>query len=164
MATFKYLLASAAALSIATAVSFGAPASGRTLIASSGSSHVELLELYSSEGCSSCPPADKWVSDLIGQPDLWRHFVPVVFHVDYWNNGSWKDGLSSSAMTQRQNDIANLWREPSVYTPGVVLDGKEWRNWHAVQSPPLSTGNPQKIQLEIFKETDGSLTVKVERE
>jgi hypothetical protein len=156
-----YLLASLLLLSTTSVTIAQTP--GRTLVASSGSSHVELLELYSSEGCSSCPPADHWVSELKNQPDLWKRFVPVVFHVDYWNNGSWKDELSSDAMTKRQVDISQRWPEPSVYTPGVVLDGKEWRSWHDVQSPPAATPNPRKIELNIFRETDGSFTVKVDR-
>jgi hypothetical protein len=138
-------------------------AAARSLIATSGASHVELVELYTSEGCSSCPPADKWVSDLKDRSDLWKHFVPVAFHVDYWNNSSWSDGLSSDAMTQRQTDLSHLWREPSVYTPALVLDGKEWRDWHQNQAPSPSPANPQKITLSLFKETDGSFTVRVEK-
>jgi len=86
-----------------------------------------------------------------------------VFHVDYWNNLGWVDGLSSEAMTKRQVDVSKLWEQPSVYTPAVVLDGREWRDWRDAQSPGSSNSNSSKIKLNIFRETDGSLTVKVER-
>jgi hypothetical protein len=88
-----------------------------------------LLELYTSEGCSSCPPAEAWLSRLKGSPRLWKDFVPVAFHVDYWDYLGWKDPFASKAYTQRQRDYAAFWRSRSVYTPGFVLDGKEWRGW-----------------------------------
>ena len=55
-----------------------------------------LLELYTSEGCSSCPPAEAWLSRLEYSPRLWRDFVPVAFHVDYWNYLGWKDNWSQA--------------------------------------------------------------------
>src|SRR5271154_7473575 len=91
-----------AVLGIGCLVGQAASPAERTLIASSGTSRVQLLELYSSESCSGCPPADAWVSELKEKSDLWKHVVPVVFHVDYWNYLGWKDGLSSDTMTKRQ--------------------------------------------------------------
>ncbi len=79
------------------------------LLASSGPNRVQVLELYTSESCSSCPPADRWVSELKKDERLWKKFIPIVFHVDYWNNIGWKDGLSSELMTKRQIDISKLW-------------------------------------------------------
>src|SRR6478609_4849122 len=55
----------------------------------SGTNRTSLLELYSSEGCSSCPPAEKWLSKLKGNPLLWKETVPVAFHVDYWDYLGW---------------------------------------------------------------------------
>ena len=80
----------------------------------------KLLELYSSEGCSSCPSADAFVSTLKGHKGLWRDFVPVVFHVDYWDYLGWKDELASPLFTRRQKSLGRL------VTPGFVLDGKAW--------------------------------------
>jgi len=57
----------------------------------SGDTQNSLIELFTSEGCSSCPPADAWISQLKESPDLWKKIVPVAFHVDYWNNLGWRD-------------------------------------------------------------------------
>src|SRR6187401_2558536 len=57
----------------------------------SGSARASLLELYTSEGCSSCPPAEAWLSSLKDEPRLWRDFVPMAFHVDYWDRLGWRD-------------------------------------------------------------------------
>ena len=59
------------------------------LVFSSGEQHVALIELFTSEGCSSCPPADHWLSALKSEPGLWKDFVPVAFHVDYWDDIGW---------------------------------------------------------------------------
>jgi hypothetical protein len=93
----------------------------------SGESQTHLLELFSSEGCSSCPPADAWLASLRSNPGLWKTFVPIEFHVDYWNRLGWSDPLSKSIFTDRQQTYAKEWSRSSVYTPGFVLDGEEWR-------------------------------------
>ncbi len=95
----------------------------------SGETPAALVELFTSEGCSSCPPADAWVSTLKGNPGLWKRIVPVVFHVDYWNSLGWSDRFSSPENTARQRRYAAVWGTDSVYTPGMVLNGREWRNW-----------------------------------
>ena len=61
------------------------------LVFESGEARTMLVELFTSEGCSSCPPADAWISQLKESPDLWKKIVPVAFHVDYWNNLGWRD-------------------------------------------------------------------------
>ena len=94
---------------------------------SSGETRVHLLELYSSEGCSSCPPAESWLGELRDAPGLWREFVPVAFHVDYWDRLGWRDQFASKAYTARQYAYADRWRSENVYTPEFVLDGAEWR-------------------------------------
>jgi hypothetical protein len=93
----------------------------------SGASQVALIELYTSEGCSSCPPADAWLAALRDKPGLWKEFVPVAFHVDYWNALGWKDRLSSRDSTDRQYAYAAAWGARSVYTPCFVRNGAEWR-------------------------------------
>lgn len=95
----------------------------------SGAIQTPLLELYTSEGCSSCPPAEAWLSRLKESPNLWKDFVPVAFHVDYWDHLGWKDPFATAAFSERQRDYADHWRSHSVYTPGFVLDGQEWRGW-----------------------------------
>lgn len=88
---------------------------------------THLVELFSSEGCSSCPPADAWIAQLRSNPALWKSFVPIEFHVDYWNHLGWTDRFSKEAFTARQREYASHWGSDSVYTPGFVLDGQEWR-------------------------------------
>ena len=102
---------------------------------------VSLLELYTSEGCSSCPPAEAWFTGLRKSPQLWRNFVPVAFHVDYWDSLGWKDPFGSKAYSERQHDHAQHWRNQSIYTPGFVLNGKEWRGWFNRETLPSTTSN-----------------------
>lgn len=89
---------------------------------------TRLLELYTSEGCSSCPPAEAWLSRLQDSPRLWQDFAPLAFHVDYWDRLGWRDPYAAKAWTERQYRYSAAWRSGSVYTPGFVLDGREWHN------------------------------------
>jgi hypothetical protein len=98
------------------------------IVFESGPKNVQLLELFTSEGCSSCPPAEASLSRLVNDPRLWREFVPVSFHVDYWDRLGWKDPFASVEWTKRQETYAMNWRAEGVYTPGFVLNGREWRN------------------------------------
>lgn len=97
------------------------------LILESGKKSTPLLELYTSEGCSSCPPAEAWLSGLKNNSDLWKKFVPIAFHVDYWNSLGWPDPYSSDLFTKHQRSYATAWGTPTVYTPEFVLNGREWR-------------------------------------
>ena len=119
------------ALLIFMVVLFVAPSAARaeTLALESTSERVSLLELYTSEGCSSCPPADRWLSDLQQDPRLWQAVVPIAFHVDYWDYIGWPDRFASNRYSQRQKSHARNGHVKSVYTPGFVLAGKEWRSW-----------------------------------
>lgn len=144
---------------LACLVLSGAAQAKETLIASSGQARVQLVELFSSESCSNCPPADAWISRLQDQSGLWKKFVPVVFHVDYWNHLGWKDGFSSDEMTKRQVAISQRWATPSVYTPAVVVDGKEWRNWRS-DGKTFPSSTAKGIELSVFRNDDGSYRVK----
>jgi hypothetical protein len=111
----------------------------RPLTFQSSESQTSLLELYTSEGCSSCPPAEKWLSALKAAPGLWKEFVPVSFHVDYWDHLGWRDPWASKSFSDRQRAYAQLWRNDSVYTPGFVLNGQEWHTWSRQKGgPPVS--------------------------
>jgi peptide-methionine (R)-S-oxide reductase len=92
---------------------------------------VNLLELYTSQGCSSCPSADAWLSKLTGNGTLWGSVVPVAFHVDYWDYLGWKDPFGCVDYGERQRDYAARWSGDRVYTPGFVLNGAEWREWRS---------------------------------
>ena len=98
-----------------------------SLSVKSPATQVDLIELYTSEGCSSCPPADRWVSSLQNEPGLWRDFIPVAFHVDYWDYIGWPDRFASPAFTARQYVYAQQQSMRTVYTPGFFNNGKEWR-------------------------------------
>lgn len=134
-ATLAILLAASAAL--AEPVTFD-----------SGDARVNLVELFSSEGCSSCPRADAWMSGLKTSPDLWKKFVPVVFHVDYWDRLGWPDRFASGAFTARQRAYSNAWGTNSVYTPGFVVNGREWRGWFDGKALPVAAdANAGRLQL-----------------
>jgi len=105
-----------------------------------GPAKVSLLELYTSEGCSSCPPAESWLSRLNSDSRLWKEIVPVAFHVDYWDNLGWKDRFSKREYTSRQQSYSASWGTSSVYTPGFVLDGQEWKGWFAGEPLPDRAG------------------------
>lgn len=107
----------------------------------SGDKQVALLELYSSEGCSSCPPADRWMSTWKDNPALWKEMVPVVFHVDYWDWMGWKDRFAKPVFTQRQKAYNSAGLSNSVYTPGFFLNGEEWRGWFRQQKPISNSDN-----------------------
>ncbi len=112
---------------VATFAGLLAAAAGAEVVIRSGPAPVALIELYTSEGCSSCPPAEKWLGDLKGAPGLWRDFVPIAFHVNYWDHLGWKDALATKNFTAREHAYAEAWRASSVYTPCFVRNGEEWR-------------------------------------
>jgi hypothetical protein len=127
-------------------------ADAATCTAASGVTRTRLLELYTSEGCSSCPPADRWLSQLPKDASV----VPLAFHVDYWDRLGWKDPYAQAAFSQRQRT-----RNSSVgwvYTPQVMLDGKDFRAWHrgrpARSNAPAQAGlvltldqSPERIEV-----------------
>lgn len=114
-----------------------APALPAEQLIQGGPQRVQLVELYTSEGCSSCPPADRWLSSLLEQETLWSVFVPAAFHVDYWNDIGWPDRFSSPWYSRRQRDYARRGGLRTVYTPGFVLNGREWRGFFRGQDLPM---------------------------
>ena len=116
----------------------------------SPSQRVSLLELYTSEGCSSCPPADDWMSKLKTDPRLWKEVVPVAFHVDYWDYIGWPDRFAIKEAGQRHRRFAQYRHIRQVYTPGLILAGKEWRGWFQNPNLQLSqTANVGKLSLQV---------------
>ena len=71
---------------------------------SSGETQVALIELFTSEGCSSCPPADRWLSQLKTDPNLWQEFTPIGFHVDYWDYIGWSDEFAQARFGDLQQN------------------------------------------------------------
>jgi len=116
---------------------------------SSGVERVSVIELYTSEGCSSCPPADRWLTGLKEQPGLWQEFVPLAFHVDYWDYIGWRDRFASASNSARQRAYARSGGVSTVYTPGFVVNGREWRGWFTGKSNPASPGRPGKLRARL---------------
>jgi len=115
----------------------------------SGPQKVHLVELFTSEGCSSCPPAEAWLSKLKAEPGLWKDFVPIAFHVDYWDRLGWRDPFAAKEWTARQYQYAASWKNDGVYTPGFVLDGHEWQQRIV---PASSSEKPGVLRLSIVKD------------
>jgi hypothetical protein len=105
----------------------------------SGDTQSTLIELFTSEGCSSCPPAEKWLTGLKSNQDLWKKIIPVAFHVDYWDRLGWRDRFAKPEYTSRQQRYATAWGGDSVYTPAFVVNGKEWRSWFGGDATPTSS-------------------------
>jgi hypothetical protein len=99
-----------------------------------------VVELYTSEGCNSCPPADRWLSRLKGQPGV----VALAFHVDYWDRLGWKDRFASPAYTQRHAQQQAVNGARFSYTPQVVLDGIDQPRWGGVSPEMLLRGSPSR--------------------
>src|SRR5205085_3561543 len=79
------------------------------------------------------------MSGLKSNQDLWKKIIPVTFHVDYWDHLGWRDRFAKPEFTSRQQQYAAHWGGDSVYTPGVVVNGKEWRDWFSANSLPASS-------------------------
>jgi hypothetical protein len=121
-------------------------AQGGDVVFESKPTRTHLLELFTSEGCSSCPPAEAWLSNLKNEPRLWQDFVPIAFHVDYWDHLGWRDPFASKMWTERQADYSARWKSGSVYTPAFVLDGVAWRN---AALPAAATEAPGVLRITI---------------
>jgi hypothetical protein len=105
-------------------VSCSAFAAQNACTIASGPAVTPVIELYTSEGCSSCPPADKWVSSLKGSG-----MVVQAFHVSYWDYIGWIDRFAAPAYTKRQHEVAARNKLSGVYTPQAVLNGKDLPAW-----------------------------------
>ncbi|QSX40605.1 DUF1223 domain-containing protein [Shewanella cyperi] len=116
----------------------------------SGNRGIRLFELYTSEGCSSCPPAEQWLSGLAVEPGLWRDTFVLAFHVSYWDYLGWRDPYGSKAFSARQYQHLNARHSRSVYTPQFFINSREWRGGELPEPASQSTG-------ELRIDTRGSL-------
>ncbi len=108
-----------------------------------------VVELYTSEGCSSCPPADRWLSTLKGRSDV----VALAFHVTYWDRLGWPDRFALPEGTARQHQLAQLAGSRQVYTPQVVANGKDWPQWHRapLASPSAVGPSPSAVTVRLAR-------------
>lgn len=97
--------------------------------AASGSHLRPLVELYTSEGCDSCPPADRWLAAQFPAVDTGSHGIALAFHVDYWDRLGWTDRFATPSYTQRQYAAMRANRATFVYTPQVLLQGHDLQGW-----------------------------------
>ncbi|MBD3646291.1 MAG: DUF1223 domain-containing protein, partial [Pseudomonadales bacterium] len=125
-------------------------------------SKVILVEVYTSEGCSSCPPADAWLSRFKARTDLWQGVVPLGFHVDYWDYLGWGDRFAKAEFSDRQRAHRATGNIDAVYTPGIVVDGREWRGFFKRRElrPADNPDKPGTLRLTM---DDGSIRLTFER-
>ncbi len=141
-------LSCAGALMGSTLAGAADPAAGATSCqAQSGAQAPVVLELYTSEGCSSCPPADRWLSSLKGRTDV----LPMAFHVTYWDRLGWPDRFALPEGTARQHELAQVRGSRQVYTPQVVANGQDWPAWHR----DGAWGKPAASPLSVLLKRDG---------
>lgn len=147
----------------------------------SGESKAIVIELYTSEGCSSCPPADKWLSKLKGDPRLFKSIIPMAFHVDYWDQLGWKDPWAKAKFSERQRllagkGIVSQTVEPifvglfsQVYTPAFLVAGVEWPVWNRYDYLPnlkqektgVLSGNMTESKLTIDYSEQGEFELNI---
>jgi hypothetical protein len=87
-----------------------------------------VVELFTSQGCSSCPPADRLLTRMMRDPKLASEVIPLAFHVDYWDHQGWNDPFSSHGWTERQEAYAKAFHADRVYTPQLVVSGRSQCN------------------------------------
>jgi hypothetical protein len=148
------------------AAALAASVQGAQCVAKSGPNTAALVELYTSEGCSSCPPADRWLSGLSAQGYVPERVVPLALHVDYWDYIGWKDPYAKRAFSQRQRKLTQLQRLALVYTPQVMLQGRDFRGWGTPafeQALAQINARPARadIALELLPPGSSTLMVRV---
>lgn len=141
----------ALALAIAaTAFSASPTLAAPTCSARSAATTTPVVELYTSEGCNSCPPADRWLSALKADPGV----VALAFHVDYWDRLGWKDRFASAAFTARQSEQQSSNGARFSYTPQVVVDGRDRKDWPGIAMPALGKRLPAPVDVALAREGD----------
>jgi len=130
----------------------------------SGPQTNALVELYTSEGCSSCPPADQWLSRLKNQSKPIGNIVPIALHVDYWDYIGWKDNFANPEFAKRQRDMATLGHARGVYTPQLAINGQDTRSWlsDARFKSEVASINRQPAKAEIRLAVNATTTRSVQ--
>lgn len=152
MRFFSFLFLATALIAIIPG-SAVAKTESRQCRADSGTHRITLIELYTSEGCSSCPPADAWLSRLPRSGLGLDKAVPLAFHVDYWDYIGWADRFAKPLYTQRQRQLARRNRLRTIYTPQVVINGQDFRHWywgdHAASHIEKTSREPARAKITL---------------
>jgi hypothetical protein len=141
---------------LAALSTFVSAAAGAQCTGTSGPHTAALVELYTSQGCSSCPPADRWLSSL-GGGEAGR-VVPLALHVDYWDYIGWKDPYAKREFSLRQRKLSQLQRMALVYTPQVLLQGRDFRGWGTPAfdaAVARITAQPAKARISLLVRPSG---------
>ena len=144
------------ALSVISATS--ASAASTACQAASGPRTTPLIELYTSEGCDSCPPADRWLSAQFPRIVDAAKPIALAFHVDYWDRLGWADRFASPQWTERQYDAVRVTRGAFAYTPQVLLQGHDFR-WSRGSVPAAfdeAARRPARANLEVTATLEGN--------
>jgi hypothetical protein len=140
------------------------PAWGQTCAAKSGPRTLALVELYTSEGCDSCPPADRWLSSTFPAEANGANAIALAFHVDYWDRLGWKDRFAAPAWTERQYAMAHANRSRLVYTPQVLVQGHDFPDWRGrggAAALAAIAAKPARAQIAIEAQPQrGTISVK----
>ncbi|CAB3777937.1 DUF1223 domain-containing protein [Paraburkholderia caffeinilytica] len=155
----------ALAMALTTLSASGLATAAAAVCASRSPAHrVALVELYSSEGCSSCPPADNWLSQWKNSGAS-QSIVPLALHVDYWNSLGWTDRFSQHRFTERQQTLTDLAGGHTIYTPEVFVSGRELRSWSQRDSFQSRIGKvvaepaQANVALELKPQAKGAFNV-----
>ena len=141
---------------VAVAAEDAAADTSASLVVSSAEYRVPVVELYTSEGCSSCPRADEWISKLGDYLNPELDAVPLAFHVDYWNYLGWEDPFSKPEFTKRQRFLGAINNQHSIYTPEFLVSGKETRGTSTVLDAIVSANDePAQVAIEVILKADG---------
>jgi len=129
----------------------------------SGPQTAALVELYTSEGCSSCPPADKRLSQFPSSGFTLEQAVPIALHVDYWDYIGWKDPFAQPPFTERQAWLVHANEDKTSFTPHFFVSGREVRDWRGdlVEAVKRVNAEPAHASVRIHAETmaSGALSV-----
>jgi len=127
--------------------------------AESSGQRVALLELYTSEGCNSCPPTDRWVSELPRRGFTPDRVLTLAFHVDYWNYLGWTDPFSRAQFSERQRVASLRNRARVVYTPQLLLNGRDYRRGAVFDDFGERLGalnrDPARARISLQMQADG---------
>ena len=155
---------------VVAAVMLGGPgtqALAAECYATSGAQRVAVLELYTSEGCDSCPPADAWIRELPAKKLTPARVIPLAFHVDYWDYIGWRDPYSQAYFGERQRQHGRRRGASFVFTPQLLLNGQNYRRapfFDDIESR-IKTINQMKPQADIrlrLSHTGASLDSRIE--